>query len=169
MAERITAPWAFQEMVEDAIVAYLHGIVSGTANVRPALDASEYTEPAVVVYAQTDDNGDTEMSTGFRAFAGTIHVRTPAVVETLDGAEIASARQRHAALASDVIAALNPQYESSQPYLVLAEAVNAAGVPGVTIAEMTMGARTRDPDDANNCIVSVIEFSGQGYPTGVAG
>jgi hypothetical protein len=90
-------------------------------------------------------------------------------VETLDGAEIASARQRHAALASDVIAALNPQYNDSQPYLVLAAAVNAAGVPGVTIAEMTMGARTREPDDANNCIVSVIEFSGQGYPTGVAG
>lgn len=170
MSETITgAQWALEELVEDALCAYLRGLVPGTIDVRPALSALPAQNPCIVVYVETSDNaGDDGIAGGSREFAGTIHMRTPGAVEMLDGAEIASARQRHAELKSAVMSGLFLEYGGGQPYTVLARAVNDAGVRGVTLQTLTPAGLTRDADSAENLVVTVLSFDGIGYPTGEA-
>jgi hypothetical protein len=168
--EAITgAQWAFEEITEDAICAYIRGLVPGTVDVRPALSARQIQDPCVVVYVETSDNaGDNGIASGSREFSGSIHMRTPGRVEKRDGAEIASARQRHAELKSAILSGLFLEDGDEQPYVVLAREVNAAGVVGVVLQSLTPAGLTRDADAADNLIVTVLAFDGIGYPTGRA-
>jgi hypothetical protein len=140
MAERVyNTPWAFAEMAEDALVAFLAAAVPGDVSVRPCLDAELATFPAVIVQVADEENaGDEMLMSGARAFEGTLHIVTPGSSQTVDGAVVATPRQRHANLVSTVLCALAVAYtKPEQPYTKLAAAINAVGaVPGVAFASV---------------------------------
>ena len=173
MAERVyNTPWAFSEMAEDALVAFLTAAVPGDVSVRPCLDAELATFPAVIVQVADEENaGDEMLMSGARTFEGTLHIVTPGSSQTVDGAAVATPRQRHANLLSTVLCALAVAYtKPEQPYTKLAAAINAVGaVPGVAFASVMVRGRTREANTEDNHLISVIVISGVGIVTGEAG
>jgi len=96
-----------EERAEDAIVAYLKSVLPGTVYVGPKNAGTAYQQPcALVGHDESDNVNPTGRVTGHLAIRGHIEARTNAAPETLDGVQVATARDARSQLKAAIRGAL---------------------------------------------------------------
>ena len=152
-----------EERVEDALVAYLESVVTGDMRVYPAWSDESVQYPCAVVHAGSSDAVSAEAEWSLpRQMGVEITVHTDAAPELdSDGNTRRTARERNAAIRSDVIKAFSTA--------TLKSLVIAAAGPGVAFSMVQLGGpMVRTVDEERRTLITTIPVDVIAEPVEVA-